>query len=81
MHCRDISRDEFDVIASELARARHQAGAIEVVSGHHHNHGATIVIRDATRCMALVENPSFLDMMDKSALSAEIRLRREAIRH
>ena len=61
MHCRDITEAEFDQIVAELVQAKHQGDDIEMVTGRHKDHGAVILIRDATRCMILVDEPSHFD--------------------
>ena len=73
MQCRDITPEQFETIAAELTNVTRQDGAIELVSGHHEDHGATVLIRDLTRCMALVNDPAFIDMAhtQNAALTAE----------
>ena len=61
MHCRDISEAEFDRIVAELVQAKHQGDDIEMVTGRHEDHGAVILIRDATRCMVFVDEPAHLE--------------------
>ena len=72
MHARDITPDNFETIAAELTKVTRQDGVIELVSGHHEDHGATVLIRDTTRCIALVDEPGFLDQaLAKSAVITE----------
>ena len=61
MHCRDITEAEFDQIVAELVQAKHQGDDIEMVTGRHKDHGEVVLIRDATRCMVLVDEPAHLD--------------------
>ena len=42
-------------------RAKHQGDDIEMVTGRHKDHGEVVLIRDATRCMVLVDEPAHLD--------------------
>ena len=63
MHCRDISEKLFDMIAAELSNPDHRAGHIETITGLHESYGLTILLRDTTRCMALVVDPVVLDAL------------------
>ena len=61
MHCRDITDLAFEAILTALSDVERQSGAIETASGMHDEFGYTVLLRDASRCMALVEDPSCLD--------------------
>ena len=61
MHCRDITDLAFEAIQGELTNVERKAGAIESVCGMHNQFGATVLLRDASRCMALVADPVGLD--------------------
>lgn len=62
MHCRDISEHEFDSIAPELVNIERQSGYIRTVTGRHPDFGETILLRDGTRCLVVVEDPTLLDI-------------------
>ena len=81
MHCRDISEAEFDRIVAELVQAKHQGDDIEMVTGRHEDHGAVILIRDATRCMVLVDEPAHLERVrDETAAASDGAIVERAIR-
>ena len=61
MHCRDISEERFHIIASELINLRRRTGDFQTLTGHHKDYGTTILVRDATRCMAVVDDATLLD--------------------
>ncbi len=61
MHCRDITDLAFESILTALTDVERQSGAIETASGMHEEFGYTVLLRDGSRCMALVEDPSCLD--------------------
>ena len=69
MHVRDITEQQFAAIADEIDNPVLQCGVIEMISGQHHLFGMTILLRDAERCMALVDDPTHLDLArtDRSA--------------
>ena len=71
MHCRDISEAEFNSIASELVNLHHQSGDIDTVTGQHPSLGKTILLRDDTRWLVVVEDPTLLDASGSGGLSAE----------
>lgn len=61
MHVRDITEQQYERIVAEIDNPTLQCGAIEMVSGRHHLYGMTILLRDADRCMVLVDDPTQLD--------------------
>ena len=67
------SETEFDKIVAEMIQPKHQCDDIETVTGRHEDHGAVILIRDATRCMALVDEPAFLDKMQAQGSASAAR--------
>ena len=71
MHCRDISEHEFDRIASTLVNIEHQSGYVRTVTGRHPDFGETILLRDVTRCLAVVEDPTLLDISGAGGLAVE----------
>ena len=74
MHCRDITDREFEAIAAELTGVTCQADDIETVTGRHEHYGSTVLVRDALRCMALLEDASIFDVFRLGGLSAEGRV-------
>ena len=63
MHCRDLPAKLFDIISAELTNPNRRDGALETVTGLHERYGLTVLVRDATRCMALVADPKHLDAL------------------
>ena len=61
MHCRDLPAKLFDIISAELTNPNCRDGTPETITGLHERYGLTILVRDATRCMALVAAPQQLD--------------------
>ena len=61
MQVRDITEQDFEAIAAELRDLKHLGGAVESIEGLHLVHGRTLLVRDASRCMALVEDATELD--------------------
>ena len=75
MHCRDITDLAFEAILATLADVERQSGAIETASGMHEDFGYTVLVRDASRCMALVENPNCLDRaLAQMAFASDVTL-------
>ena len=62
MHCRDITDLAFEVISGDLIHVERKHGPIETVNGTHPEFGASVLLRDASRCMVLVERPASLDL-------------------
>ena len=58
---RDISEADFDAIASRLEQPKVKLGSIEVIRGLHPDCGRTVLLRDASRWVVLVENAAALD--------------------
>lgn len=75
MYCRDISGDDFDMIAGELVDVKRANGDFETVTGIHKHHGVTILIRDNTRCWAVVDDAKAIDVMRSGGFSSEGWLR------
>lgn len=67
MHCRDITESEFEAISAELTGTTSQADGIETVTGRHEEYGFTVLVRDASRCMALLEDASVFDVFRPAA--------------
>ena len=63
MECRDISGCEFELILAELVGASRSDGSVETITGQHEVYGATVLVRDGSRCMALIDNPDPLDRL------------------
>ena len=75
MHCRDITDLAFEAILVTLADVERQSGAIETASGMHEDFGYTVLLRDASRCMALVEDPNCLDRaLAQMAFAADVTM-------
>ena len=71
MQRRDITDADFDHIVSQLTSIEHQPGSIETVTGHHPDYGRTILLRDASRCLVVVDDPQMIDRLRSGGLSAE----------
>ena len=61
MQVRDITEQDFEEIAAELRDPKHLDGAVGSIEGLHSVHGRTLLVRDASRCMALLEDATELD--------------------
>ena len=61
MECRDITEREFKLIMAELEVVSRSDGMVETVTGQHEEYGVTVLVRDGSRCMALIDNPACLD--------------------
>ena len=70
MHCRDITNADFDHIACDLTDIERQPGGIETVTGRHPVYGMTILLRDNSRCLAVVDNPETIDRLRSGNLPA-----------
>lgn len=75
MFCRNISGDDFDTIVLELTDVKRAYGDFETVIGTHEELGTTILIRDSTRCWAVVDNADIIDVLRSGGLSGEGWLR------
>ena len=73
MHCRDITTREFETLAAELTGVSCQADGVETVSGQHGEYGFALLVRDASRCIALLEDPGLSDTLRAGRLSAADR--------
>ena len=71
MHARDIDQDTFETIAAELVDPIRHDGPTKVVRGRHKDYGETVLICDASRCMALVDQPDA--MLDGIASACALR--------
>ena len=63
MQVRDITERDYEIVAAELRDLMHRGGPVESVQGLHPMHGRTLLVRDASRCMILVEDATGLDRM------------------
>ena len=61
MQFRDVSERVFDVIRSELLAVSRTDKLVETIKGQHATYGATVLVRDGSRCMVVVDNPTGLD--------------------
>ena len=61
MECRAITEHELELILAELADTDRTKGIVETVTGQHDRYGVTALVRDGSRCMALVDHPTCLD--------------------
>ena len=80
MHCRDIAEAEFEMIAAELADAKAQGDEVELITGQHKDHGAVVLIRDATRCLILVDEPAHLEAAQADSSTSDGAIVERAIR-
>ena len=63
MQCREISGRQFELVLGELTGVSREGGAVEAFRGRHRLFGATVLVRDGSRCMALVHDPTCLDRL------------------
>ena len=61
MQVRDISERDYEAIAAELRDRLHRTGPVETNEGRHDELGHTLLLRDASRCIALVEHAAELN--------------------
>ncbi len=61
MQVRDITEQDFEEIAAELRDLKHLDGAVGSIEGLHSVYGRTLLVRDASRCMALFEDATEFD--------------------
>lgn len=80
MHRRFVTREDFDRIAIEMTKAQQFLGVPEIITGRHEDHGFVVLFRQGDRCVALVDEASYLEASrDEEALIAQgLLLRRKA---
>ena len=61
MECRSIMEQELETIRSELADISYEVGLVAAFVGNHARYGATCLLRDGERCLAMVEHPLILE--------------------
>lgn len=71
MQFRDITLDQFGLILAKLSDVEHHVGAIYTVSGQHVDYGMTVLARDGSQCMALVDDARHLDGLPADGSSEE----------
>ena len=79
MHCRDITEAQFESIAPELADAKVQGDEVGLITGQHKDHGTVMLIRDGTRCMILVDEPSHFDKAHAGSTASDEAIVERAI--
>ena len=80
MQFRDITPDQFSLILAKLSDVEHHVGAIHTVSGQHVDYGMTVLARDGSHCMALVDHAHHLDGLLADRSSEDAAPGTEAIR-
>ena len=79
MQFRDITSSEFSRILAKLKDVEHHIGAIYTVSGQHDEYGMTVLARDGSQCMALMDDPRHLDGLLADRPSVDAAPERDAI--